>query len=277
MKIIKRLTLIILCFLVVAWVYSIKIEPKMLIKKEIKLKNDINYNNGNVKIIQFSDVHLGDFFSLNQLEKVVKKINENEPDIVVFTGDLIDVASQYENINEISNVLSKIDAKLGKYAVYGNHDYGGGAVRVYENIMKESGFKVLVNENHSIKVSPNKNINILGVDDVLLGKPNIEKTVKNIRRNDYNILLSHEPDYVDKFKDYNIDLVLSGHSHGGQVYIPFYGPLKSTTYGEKYTRGLYNLNNQRDTKLYVNTGLGNTKLPIRFGNVPNISLFEIKY
>ncbi|SFA83238.1 metallophosphoesterase [Clostridium frigidicarnis] len=277
MKIIKRLTLIILCFLVVAWVYSIKIEPKMLIKKEIKLKNDINYNNGNVKIIQFSDVHLGDFFSLNQLEKVVKKINENEPDIVVFTGDLIDVASQYENINEISNVLSKIDAKLGKYAVYGNHDYGGGAVRVYENIMKESGFKVLVNENHSIKVSPNKNINILGVDDVLLGKPNIEKTVKNIRRNDYNILLSHEPDYVDKFKDYNIDLVLSGHSHGGQVYIPFYGPLKSTTYGEKYTRGLYNLNNQRDTKLYVNTGLGNTKLPIRLGNVPNISLFEIEY
>lgn len=277
MKIIKRLTLIILCFLVVAWVYSIKIEPKMLIKKEIKLKNDINYNNGNVKIIQFSDVHLGDFFSLNQLEKVVKKINENEPDIVVFTGDLIDVASQYENINEISNVLSKIDVKLGKYAVYGNHDYGGGAVRVYENIMKESGFKVLVNENHSIKVSPNKNINILGVDDVLLGKPNIEKTVKNIRRNDYNILLSHEPDYVDKFKDYNIDLVLSGHSHGGQVYIPFYGPLKSTTYGEKYTRGLYNLNNQRDTKLYVNTGLGNTKLPIRLGNVPNISLFEIEY
>lgn len=277
MKIIKRLTLIILCFLVVAWVYSIKIEPKMLIKKEIKLKNDINYNNGNVKIIQFSDVHLGDFFSLNQLEKVVKKINENEPDIVVFTGDLIDVASQYENINEISNVLSKINAKLGKYAVYGNHDYGGGAVRVYENIMKESGFKVLVNENHSIKVSPNKNINILGVDDVLLGKPNIEKTVKNIRRNDYNILLSHEPDYVDKFKDYNIDLVLSGHSHGGQVYIPFYGPLKSTTYGEKYTRGLYNLNNQRDTKLYVNTGLGNTKLPIRLGNVPNISLFEIEY
>lgn len=277
MKIIKRLTLIILCFLVVAWVYSIKIEPKMLIKKEIKLKNDINYTNGSVKIIQFSDVHLGEFFSLNQLEKVVKKINENEPDIVVFTGDLIDVASQYENINEISNVLSKIDAKLGKYAVYGNHDYGGGAVRVYENIMRESGFKVLVNENHSIKVSPNKNINILGVDDVLLGKPNIEKTVKNIRHNDYNILLSHEPDYVDKFKDYNIDLVLSGHSHGGQVYIPFYGPLKSTTYGEKYTRGLYNLNNQRDTKLYVNTGLGNTKLPIRFGNVPNISLFEIEY
>lgn len=132
MKIIRRVTLIILCFLVVAWVYSIKIEPKMLIKKEVKLKNDINYNNGSVKIIQFSDVHLGKFFSLNQLEKVVKKINENEPDIVLFTGDLIDVASQYENINEISNVLSKIDAKLGKYAVYGNHDYGGGAVRVYE-------------------------------------------------------------------------------------------------------------------------------------------------
>lgn len=256
-------------------VYSLKIEPSLLISKEYKLNSDQGNEKESIKVVQFSDIHLGEFYTLEQLEKVVEKINSKDPDIIVFTGDLIDNASQYDKIHKVSEVLSKLEAKLGKYAIYGNHDYGGGAERFYEDIMEKSGFKVLVNESEAIALDNGKSITIFGIDDVLLGNPQVETSMKNLREDSYNLMLIHEPDYVDNFKEYALDLILAGHSHGGQVYIPFYGTLIDTAYAEKYSRGFYDIDNQRGTKLYVNTGLGNTKLPVRFGNTPKISVFKI--
>ncbi len=268
---------ILLVVVIFLGIYSLKIEPSLLISKDYELNSNQVEGTETVKVVQFSDVHLGEFYSLEQLEKVVEKINAKNPDIIVFTGDLIDNASQYDEIHKVSEVLSKLEGKLGKYAVYGNHDYGGGAERFYENIMEESGFKVLVNESETLNLNNNKKFNISGVDDVLLGGPQVEATMKNVGEDSYNLMLMHEPDYIDNFKEYPLDLVLSGHSHGGQVYIPFYGTLIDTTYAEKYSRGFYDIDNERGSKLYVNTGIGNTKLPVRFGNIPNISVFEIAF
>lgn len=270
MKTIIAFTLII----VVLGVYVTYVERNLLVVKE-KEVTLIENASKKVKLVQITDTQLGEFYSLEQLEKVVNKINKIDADIVVFTGDLIDNASKYDEVNKVSQVLSKINCKIGKYAIYGNHDYGGGGVRYYEKIMKESGFIVLKNESARVKVN-NKIINILGADDGLLGNHSVKKTVKGIKDSEVNILLIHEPDLIDKYERYPINLALSGHSHGGQVYIPFYGPIKKTTLAQKYTKGFYDLRNEEKTKLYVNTGLGNTKVPFRFFNIPEITLFNLE-
>ena len=142
--------------------------------------------------------------------------------------------------------------------------------------MEDSGFKILVNDQANVKLDSGKTISILGLDDALLGNPDVEKTVRNIKESNYNLLLLHEPDLSDKFVSYNIDLILAGHSHGGQVKIPFLGEIVTPPLAEKYKDGLYNFNTQRNTQLYVNSGIGNTKMPFRFMNVPEVSIFEIK-
>jgi predicted MPP superfamily phosphohydrolase len=274
---VKRIYIVFIGILVVVQIisYSIFIEPNML---TVKKSNIVNTKDSSVtlKVLQFTDTHLGEYYSISDLEKAVKNINDQNADIVVFTGDLIDCASNYNDINKISSVLKKTKANLGKYAIYGNHDYGGGAVRYYKEIMKSSGFKVLVNDSRSIKLNNNKSITIFGSDDGLMGDINSSKTMKNVQKNNFNLLLLHEPDYVSKFIDYPIDLVISGHSHGGQVSIPFYGALKKNFGAKKYSKGFYDLINNRDAQLYVSSGLGNTKMPFRFGNVPEIVVFNIK-
>lgn len=274
MKFIKRILIGVILVGISIALYSRYIEPKLLIAKKynVKIKKE---NFQNLKIVQFTDTHLGEFYTLEDLQRVVDKINSQKPDIVLFTGDLIDNASIYKDIYKIPEVFNKIDAKIGKYAIYGNHDYGGGAVRYYEDIMNKSGFKVLINQKESFEFD-GKKINIFGADDVMMGKVNINETMKNINSNDVNILMVHEPDISDKFKEYPIDLIFSGHSHGGQIYIPFYGAIKKNLYAEKYNKGFYELSNERKTKIYVNSGIGNTKLPFRLGNIPQISVVELK-
>lgn len=273
-KFVKIIGLIILVTLAIG-IYSTYIERNLLVVKE----KNINLNKGgskseNMKIIQITDTQLGEFYNLEDLEKVVKKINSLNPDIVVFTGDLIDNASKYKDLNKVSDVLAQIKCKVGKYAIYGNHDYGGGAVRYYSDIMNKAGFTVLKNDSVSIDFK-GKKINIFGGDDALMGNHNAEKTMEKVNKDETNILLLHEPDLIDKYKNYPIDLALAGHSHGGQVYIPFYGPIKKNELAKKYSKGMYQINNSFKTSLYVSSGLGNTKVPFRLFNIPEIVIFNI--
>ena len=226
-----------------------------------------------IKVVQFSDTHIGDFFTIEELQKVVDKINEQEADLVLFTGDLMDDASVYQgSIEEIGTVLSNIQSKFGNYAVFGNRDYGGGAERFYEELMESAGFHVLLNNHETITVN-GTTLSLFGADDALIGYYDAKQTMKGIEEGNFNLLLVHEPDLVDDFIDYPVDLVVAGHSHGGQVYIPFVGPLLTTTLAEKYVRGLYDIN--ENLSLYVNTGIGNTRVPFRLFNVPQITVFYL--
>lgn len=258
------------------YVYARFIEPNMLhVHYENITSKLISKNSDEIKILQFSDTHLSDYFNIDDLEKVVNKINNEKPDIVVFSGDLIDhyLSFSYKgDISQIYEVLGNINAPMGKYAVYGNHDYGGGAEKVYENIMENSGFVTLVNEGFKIE---EYNINIIGLDDSIFGNLDIQKLNANIYDNYFNIVISHEPDVVDNLLEYNIDLFLSGHSHGGQVHIPFFSSAIFPPLGEKYTRGLYEFENYRNTRLYVNIGIGTSQIPFRFMAVPEISVFML--
>ncbi|MBN1064468.1 metallophosphoesterase [Clostridium botulinum] len=279
-KILKRIFITIIlipaiCFGIFA--YSIYVEPNLLSVKNIEINNSSNIKNEDtIKIAQISDIHLGEYYAIDKLEKLVNKVNSQNADIIVFTGDLFDNVSKFEDTSKVAPILKKLNTNIGKYAIYGNHDYGGGAKNIYKNVMEDSGFKILVNEQANVKLDSGKTMSILGLDDALLGNPDVEKTARNIKGSNYNLLLLHEPDLSDKFVSYNIDLILAGHSHGGQVKIPFLGEIVTPPLAEKYKDGLYNLNTKRNTQLYVNSGIGNTKVPFRFMNVPEVSIFEIK-
>lgn len=277
-KVIKMMISLILVMVLTAvalGIYATWIERKLLVVKNHEVILEENGQN-NLKIVQFTDTQLGEFYSLKDLERAVDKINEENADIVVFTGDLIDNAAQYEEISNIAPVLSKIEANLGKYAVYGNHDIGGGAERYYEDIMNEAGFQVLRNYSTTLEVAGNT-VKIMGGDEAMMGWHDARITTEGINEEDINILLLHEPDLIEDYANYPIDLALSGHSHGGQVSLPVIGPLVNNYLAEKYYKGWYTVNAEENIKLFVSSGLGNTKVPFRFGNIPVVESFEIKF
>lgn len=255
-------------------VYAFKIEPYRITSNKYYLNQETE---DSIKIVQFSDIHIKEDFTYKNLEKVVNTINEQNPDVVVFTGDLYDNYAKYNDDKKIVRELQKIQANYDKIAIWGNRDYGGGAVRQYENIMEQAEFTVLKNENWYITTDTNKKVLFTGVDDSLLGNVYMPDDTK-IYNSDYDILLTHEPDMADIFQEYNYDLVLSGHSHGGQVNIPFIPiinqmAVSATSLASKYTGGMFQLGTY--TNMYVNTGIGTTHISARFGVPPEISVFTI--
>jgi predicted MPP superfamily phosphohydrolase len=225
-----------------------------------------------LRIVQFSDVHLGDFYSLTRLSKAVSHINQLKPDLILFTGDLYD-AQQGIASEECIPVLSELKATYGKWAVLGNHDYRSGARKI-SKLLHNSGFKVLKNENQQIERG-GKYINIIGLDDWLRGTPNLPKALKGLHPDEFTIALVHEPDFADAAANFPIDLQVSGHSHGGQVRIPGIGAIMTTKKGRKYVQGLYKLQGSR-LQVYTNAGLGMTFLPIRFYCRPEVTVFTLK-
>ncbi|MFV0504241.1 MAG: metallophosphoesterase [Lachnospirales bacterium] len=254
--------------------YAFKIELYSIRSKGIYLNEKTD---DYIKVVQFSDVHIKEDFTYENFAKVVKCINEQQPDIVVFTGDLYDNYGKYNDDANIIRELQKINVKYDKIAIWGNRDYGGGAARHYKNIMEQSGFIVLKNENEYVTTDKNKKILFTGLDDSMLGNASMPTSTK-IYESDYNIILTHEPDIADFFQEYNYNLVLGGHSHGGQINIPFIPAINRkavslTSHATKYTSGLYEINS--NTKIYVNTGIGTTHISARFGVIPEISVFYI--
>lgn len=225
------------------------------------------------KIVQFSDTHLGFQYNLKQLKKTVKKINDLNPDIVVFTGDLMDKPDDYNNQDVISNLLFQIQAPLGKFCIYGNHDHGGNGTSAYEKIMSDSGFVLLQNTNATVVNQEKEKIYIAGIDEPMLGSPEWETTFNDITDSEYCVLLAHAPDFADRAHEYPVILQISGHSHGGQVRVPILGALITPPFAKKYIEGMYEVSS---LKLYVNRGLGTTRLPLRFLSRPEITTFTLE-
>lgn len=284
MKRIKRLLLfILLCVFILGGLcfYAFHVEPKRLVVKEhIITKTNEDYQE--LRILQCSDLHIKENTSLEYLDKFVSNINELQPDIVIFTGDLFDdydifYQSDQDDItlDDIANRLSNIEAKIGKYAVYGNRDYGGGSYKEYGILMQESGFTLLKNQVVCLNIN-GKSFGIGGMDDALFGNPERIRVVEKLNHCDYKLLLMHEPDCSDDYKDDGIDLILAGHSHGGQIRLPFIDVV-TTSLGEKYISGFYTINESTDSKVFVNTGIGTTKIDARFMVPPQIDVFHIKF
>ena len=250
--------------------YAQFIEPNRLNVNEI---SDVSYSiHEPVTVAVFADTHFGFDYTTDDFQKVIDEINAKSPDYILFAGDLIDHLDKYNgDTSAISEKLAQLQAKKGKYAVFGNHDYGGGAETEYENIMNDGGFTVLKNE---IVAFENNNFRIIGIDDVLIGYGN-PQIVNAAEPDMYNLVLCHEPDVIDEVFSSNSDFFVAGHTHGGQIRIPRYTEMFLPSYGRTYVKGEYQLDNQCQTVVYVNPGLGTTKLPARFGSVPEITYLTI--
>jgi Predicted phosphohydrolases len=270
----KRILLSLLSLLILLIIalpfYACKVEPFLVHVNHVELgkKNERTPLN----VVQISDLQVSEYYETNRLDKVIEKVNAQKPDILLFTGDLFDNYSKYpEQRAPMIEKLKAFKANIGKYAVWGNHDYGGGAVRVYEDVMSAGGFTVLRNQGETLTLSDGRQVFLGGLDDSLLGNPSVSDTLTYRQNYDYAITMTHEPDVADAFIGTDTQLVLAGHSHGGQVWIPFY-PIKNVL-AEKYTRGLYQLD--AITQLYVNTGIGTTSIHARFGVIPEVTQFTI--
>jgi predicted MPP superfamily phosphohydrolase len=223
----------------------------------------------NLRIVHFSDLHIGLSYDPEDLPTVLDQIQALNPDILCFTGDL--VTDDTSMLPATVPFFKKLQAPFGKFAVLGNHDYRHSA----ENVMKclqQSGFHVLLN-SHQIIEKDGSRLAIVGVDDQVEGVPDLEKAWHQ-QQNIATILLSHCPDFADIAAKYPIALQLSGHSHGGQVRLPLIGHIVTPPFAKKYVQGLYSVP-QSSLQVYVNRGLGTTLLPIRFYCRPQISVIEL--
>lgn len=256
--------------------YANRIEPSLLEINKLDIKHSsIPTSFNGVKIVQFSDTHLGFHYNLHQLEKLVKKINHFQPDLIFFTGDLMDEPNKYEEINKIAPILQQLHATMGKYCIFGNHDHGGYGSEIYRNIMELSNFTVLLNESRLIRKNDGSYISLLGIDDRMLGKPDLAQAMKQVPKSSFKLLLSHAPDVADDASTYQIHWQLSGHSHGGQVKIPFIGALVVPPFAQNYPEGYYAIGDNNDLELYVNRGIGTTRLPFRFMAKPELTVFTL--
>jgi predicted MPP superfamily phosphohydrolase len=242
-----------------------------------------------LKIVQLSDLHLGSFnYRYKKLEEVVEKVNHLNPDYIVITGDLVN--NYAWELRGWEKVFNKLEARKGKYAILGNHDYGD--YSQWENVetkqenfeaikqfYKTINFKLLLNESVVIS-EKNENISLTGVEN--WGKPpfkqygNLKRAMETINKIPFKILLSHDPTHwaeevIDKT---NISLTLSGHTHGMQAAFQYknlqWSPIK---FKFRHWAGLYKHNQQY---LYVNRGLGWLGFPARIGMRPEITLIELK-
>lgn len=278
----KRFIIVILSIVTImslTLLYSRFIATSGLNVKEYKVVNSkITDSYHGLKIVHLSDVHFGSTINKNELEKIVNKVNELKPDIVVLTGDLLDERLEYDQ-NVIIEELKKIEAKLGKYAVNGNHDV---PIETYNYILNECGFKNINNTYELIYNNSNQPIIISGISSNYIDNSNIiSKTemftnyITNLSSDDlpiYSILLIHEPDFIDNLDLKNYDLILSGHSHAGQIRLPFIGKIFTPYGAEKYYDEYYKVNN---TDLYISSGLGTSRIKFRLFNRPSINFYRI--
>lgn len=272
MRFLKRLSLFLLLIVLLSgslYAYARYWEPFHLHVNNVAISSPYLAEEADgMVILAMADSHLGEYYSLEQFQLVIDEVNRQKPDMVVFAGDLFDHFARYEGDPAlVSEALARIQAPLGKYAVFGNHDYGGGAEFSYQSIMEAGGFTVLKNQYQALD---GLSMSLIGIDDLLIGYG--DTRIGSYARPDYyNLFLAHEPDIISEMTGYNLDLMISGHTHGKQVDL---GPLNDTVlppYGKNYVKGLYEISNDRQTRLYVNAGIGMTILPLRFHSPPELT------
>jgi uncharacterized protein len=232
---------------------------------------DISKSNKNkIKIIQISDLH---FEKLSFFHKsIAEKINSKKPDLILITGDSVD---ETEKIKQLNKFLELIDNSIKKYAITGNWEYWGKVnLEKLKSTYSQNNCELLINENRTVTVK-NREISIIGVDDLIGGNADFGKAIENLKKTETNIVLSHCPEHRDiiakQKKNLRIDLVLSGHTHGGQITLFGIAPFKPRGSG-KYLKGWYK---ETEPKMYISKGIGTSILPIRFGARAEMVVMEI--
>ena len=247
-----------------------------VVRQEIALRRWPTRMDG-FTVALLSDFHYDPYFSVHPLHAAIGMVNELRPDLIVLTGDFVSIpwfGNSGEGVagaDPCAQLLRQMRAPHGLWAVMGNHDADTDPKRV-TGALRENGIQVLRNQSVPIEKDGSR-FWLSGIDDVLGRTADISATLRGIPSDEATVLLAHEPDYADYVASYPVDLQLSGHSHGGQVRIPFLLPLYLPKLGRKYVSGRYQI---RELALYTNRGLGTVEIPVRLNCSPEITLLTLR-
>lgn len=235
-----------------------------------------------MNVVQLSDIHLDEFTEPFMLRQAIDRINRLQPEIVLLTGDYVSCQITTRNYCERSawhcaRMLNELQCKQ-RYAILGNHDLWLGRKEVADALVS-NGITLLDNASLPLERDGSR-VWLVGLDDPVCGTPNPDVAIPTRIRNVVNepvIVMCHAPDYADSLiaqpVGTAIDLMLSGHTHGGQVRMPFVGPLNLPPGGKKYVEGWFQLNKMQ---LYVNRGIGTVGVPFRFDCPPEITSITLR-
>ncbi|TCW58248.1 hypothetical protein EC917_102434 [Bacillus thuringiensis] len=276
----KTKRIIVLIGILVSFSIFLYVQNNLISITEVKItSNKIPSSFKGFKILQISDLH-NKKFGDNQ-ETLIQKVKSINPNIIVITGDLIDSKSYDPEVS--MELIRELVKKYPVYFVTGNHEKWSGKYNDLEKELKQHHVTVLRNEHVSIQIG-GEDIHILGIDDLefVTGnrdegnvvKDEIIKAKFEMQPDTYNVLLSHRPEFLTEYADEQIDLVLSGHAHGGQVRLPFIGGLVAPNQGilPTYTAGLYK---KQNTSMVVSRGLGNSIIPQGIFNRPELVVVQL--
>ena len=266
----KKILAIIVILLVLLFLYGSYIEVKTFKVKEYTIQNEnIPPEFASLKIIQFSDILYEGKNSQKNLEKVVQNIKENEPDIIIFTGDLFKKGLKYkeEDYTYLKETLNKMEASLYKLAVIGDNDEKN--LKEYKDILYESNFILLDNQNKLLFYKNETPINIIGITDITKIEDFNTLLTTEVPYN-YSLVITHKPDTFNELKKYNINTAIAGHSLGGLINIPYFGGLIKKEGAKTYLNDYYKENNQ---ELFISNGLGYEEINFRLFNAPSINIY----
>ncbi|MFC1718955.1 metallophosphoesterase [Candidatus Poribacteria bacterium] len=255
---------LVICLIGTAILAYTFIEPYRIETKIHDIKANIPNEFNNYKIAFLSDIHHGSYFSRDRVKKVVEKVNRMNADLILLGGDYVHRDKKY--ITPCFEELANLKARDGVYAVLGNHDHWESKDISIAAIMK-SNIRYFDNDAQWIYRNGSR-IKIGGVGDWFEGRPNMEPTINDVSEGDFVVLVTHNPDYAEDIKNDKIDLVLSGHTHGGQVtFFGLWAPIIPSKYGQRYRTGVVNT---EYTKVIVSNGIGTITPPVRFFARPQI-------
>ncbi|HSB01210.1 MAG TPA: metallophosphoesterase [Anaerolineales bacterium] len=228
------------------------------------------------RLAQISDIHMGGWMNLDRFQHVADLVAAQKPDALLITGDFLfghrfTERSQWW-LNDLTKVLSPLAASIPCFAVLGNHDYWTNPEAV-RDMLGRSGVTDLTNTVFTLQRAGG-NLSLCGVDDIRHGDVRLEDVTAQLSEDRAAILLVHEPDFADiSAATGKFDLQVSGHTHGGQIVLPFYGPPILPLSGRKYPSGLYKVRNMFQ---YTNRGVGVDRTPIRFNCPAEITIFILE-
>lgn len=242
-------------------------EANTLIVEKIEISLDrLPKKLENFRIVHLSDIHHSPFTNLEHITKTVEIANSLKPNMFILTGDYVSHETEY--IAPVAEVLGKLESEFGTFACLGNHDHWTDAEMVTRDF-RAAGMNVLINEGFRFEAR-DASFWLCGVDDYMVGKTDLRAALRGSYPDEMKLLLAHNPVIVRQAARYGVDLILSGHTHGGQVKLR--DEEKRILPRRKLKNGLHR---RKDTQIYITRGIGTVVLPVRFGCPPEISLLEL--
>ncbi|HUE98608.1 MAG TPA: metallophosphoesterase [Anaerolineales bacterium] len=242
------------------------------VRLELKRLSDVF---SGLRVAQISDIHMGGWMNIDRLQLVADWLMTQKPEVLLITGDFLigrgftEISELW--INDLTRVLSPLASSIPSFAVLGNHDYwtNPNAVR---RMLFRSGITDLTNTVFTLRLA-GESLHLCGVDDIRAGDVRLEQVTAQLNDNSAAILLVHEPDFADVSAAIGkFDLQVSGHTHGGQIVLPFIGAPMLPYLGRKYPSGLYKVGNMYQ---YTNRGLGANSIALRWNCPPEVTIFVL--